>query len=402
MKNIENIYNVNFFGSTNLPNVVLLDKNLTNNEKLALALFMSFQKNSEVFPAHRKAVAELMNLSMSQMNKIAGDLVEKGYLIRNDRMQKSDQNRPIVVHLFVLKEHWFHLSRKNESLKSLLRIKDNIYLCNQPSVDYEKHTPSSTLKSDINCHGDVEPEAMKNNSLKKPLLRETKWHRWAKDVIEYWNKSGCRRHLNTATQTYKDALRDTILVLKGRHGNLDGSYSTKQIKYAIDNFAQAATDKDFLPQNKDPLKRCSLSEFYYNEYVKEKVLRSSLMFYTKNPPKPIHPLPKEKNQKLTNALMEVYTKHKLNNHPVVFSRVDKIKFIEGANRLHDFFTKNTKAVDTTMMRTNKERAEVFWQAIAEFGKEKINPNWFASDISMRRFVEYATENGYLQNYSLRL
>lgn len=373
---------------------------------MALVLFMSINKNNEVFPIHRKAVAKLMNLSMSQMNKLTKNLVEKCYLIRNDRTQKQDQNRAIIVHLFVLQEHWFQQLRNNAFHDSLFLGYNKIYnIIYQPSVDMQNHMSQSQPKNKYKSREEGTGANYEDKIIydkitdQKSLLkrRKTKWHVWAKGIVDYWNLSGCRRHLNTATQTYKDALRDTILVLKGKHGNIKKSYTATEIKYAIDNFAQAATDKDFMPRKKDPLKRYGLSEFYYNQYVKDPSLRSSLEYYCAYPPKPIYPMPKEKNKKLTKALINIYTEKRLNNSPVEFTQIDKIKFIEGANKIIAFLEKNKTKVETLMLRNEADIAEVFWHSIATGGNSsKISPAWFASDLSMRRFVEYANENGFMR------
>jgi hypothetical protein len=233
-------------------------------------------------------------------------------------------------------------------------------------------------------------------STKKPLLRrKTKHILWAEEIIAYWNNSGCRKHLNPDTQIYQSALKDTVLLLKGKHKKLP-RYTRKQIKTSVDNFAQAVTDPEFWPRNKSALKKVSLSDFYFNPWHKDERSRSYLEHYYNNPPNPINPLPKELNPKLTKALINIYVEKRLGNVSVVLTNIDNTHFINAANKLTQYFEKNVNRIESmVMLNTNRQKAELFWEAISAGGNtSKITPAWFSSDLSMRRFVEYATANGY--------
>ena len=77
-------------GFTQIPNLLLTDPNLTNNEKMVLILLKMHQMNKRSsFPSYRLIGLE-MGLSRRQSIRIVDKIVKNGYLLKEKRYGTSN------------------------------------------------------------------------------------------------------------------------------------------------------------------------------------------------------------------------------------------------------------------------------------------------------------------------
>jgi len=223
----------------------------------------------------------------------------------------------------------------------------------------------------------------------------------AKDIISYWNNSGLQKHNNPNTKLYRKIIISIKRLKSGTffkslpiNGNY-AQYKTKKWTYeeilqAISNFTLAATNCDYLPKSeksKEWLRKQSLPNFLWNEYLPDKTEKSLLLKYFEIKPElakqSMRPL-KDDYPKMTKIIEKVYNEKVFDgvapqNLPVNI----KNSFIKAARRETEYISKLIKQrkIRTYFIQTNRLKAELLVDAALTNLKnpKELRPHYLCSD-----------------------
>lgn len=365
------------FGGLYIPIELISDERLNWTDRPLFAVIKLFDMKNHCF-ASNQYLARILNLSEITISNSINRLIEFGYV---EKVSFDGRRRVIKINDSYLNSRKESVDDYYTNLKSdlknfkgrlkadfkadlklpLSRIEDI-----EPIEDIEnKSVNTKTVFTDYVTTGQenfnnkngfnipITPIFRKNKS---PIIIEPKYklqyRREVMDIILYWNNSPGLPHIQlppivngiyaTPTKTFTSVVSIISKVLDGNYFTAFGlgaeesrPYSKEEIISVIDKYKLAATNPSYYPFEKRFFRSIGLSSFFYNSFsLKE---QSQFLRYLKEEPKLILSTIKEepeKNKNLTIWLKEAYNK-KVNLTDRKFSKLEEMKFVKGANLLHD-------------------------------------------------------------------
>jgi hypothetical protein len=234
----------------------------------------------------------------------------------------------------------------------------------------EKKRVSLPLKKDINR------EQLKIKPKEKKIEYDTI------GLLELWTNLNLKKLPKEYTKTYQTIIKTIRKLHRGTFFSdksgfeqyVNKRFTTEQIESSIENFA-LSLDPDYYPVNKEYLKNCSLSDFFYNSY--HKYQKSYFLYYLENEPlKRV----KDENEQLTNYIIGIYKTKVLNGTIVDMSSKTKDQFITASSLLKTFFNRNKPRIRTGVFINDLKMVQWLYESILMDVKEtyKIKPGYFCS------------------------
>lgn len=233
----------------------------------------------------------------------------------------------------------------------------------------KKHNSKEKLKNNFSTTSPCRASSGKDGLRSMPevrlkLVKRDKLN--LKQYLDYWNKSGLRKHLNPDTKVYQNSLKLLRLLVTGRLFKDKGKnweqfakpYTFEDFQIAVDNFAQEATDPKLLPLNKSYHKSMNLDRFLFDSWA-EKGANSPFLNALHNPPKIV-------TRKGIENINPILTEKLLNEFNLAFSLTGdnprvKYNLTRLSNYLTNTFDKNkSKIEDPLLLRFPKKQAVLFF------------------------------------------
>ncbi len=318
-------------------------------------------KNEQAYSgSSRQPIADQVG-SLKRNVDILKDQLLKDQLLKDQLDLKASLNRrnsvpPYFKEIFV--------NNKPEELKTESNpVKSSIL--HPINRNVELKTESNPVKSSIlhprkkiNINRNVElkiedePEPVKPYFVKKKKTPVVKKSNEVLEIMDYWRHKGFVAHqertlseLRAVNQIY--ALLDGSLFSSFRNENDIRKYKVFEAKRAIDNFALAAFNRNYMPQNetaKKHLQKMPFCNFFYNAMKGRDEDKSVFLKYLYGKPKlvseSVFHLATDTTPKVTKILLNWYQRNFGNkiNGPVPTS--DRNKIIFCGKSLKQFYEEN--------------------------------------------------------------
>ena len=211
---------------------------------------------------------------------------------------------------------------------------------------------------------------IKNKPKPKKILVAKKEY---KQLLDYWNISGLRRHTNPSTRVYKESITLITKFLKGTlfkempdtYTQFIRKYTLGHFQIAVDNFAEEALDRRVYPASKLYHRSMDLPRFFFDPRSKMDI-QSPFLNALHNPPKLINEERKADNPKLTEYLKETFE----TNLGMVDSG-DYLRIVKFSNSVSQIIQRNKSRIeDSLFLKYPKRQAELTW----DFLNDKFNGN----------------------------
>lgn len=215
-----------------------------------------------------------------------------------------------------------------------------------------------------------------------------------KPVWDYWVAQDLRVP-NPNTKIFKQDILAVQKVLRGTFfRTFDPTKNRKftygEIRQAIARFAQAATNPDYEPANKNHLRKLTLSGFFWSAYAKR--YKSYFLLFTEEKPKLMRgqaePL-EDLNPTLTEALVRKHYR----TPPDDLTQHTRNQFITGAAKLRHFYDKIYLRNVSLSPEPIGQIIDYMCECLAKtFGHANVKPANYASDWTFKQALpEYLSE-----------
>ena len=277
------------------------------------------------------------------------------------------------------------------------------------SKDIKSSVPEeqTNLNSDNNGFGiPIIPEIRKNKSSIE-IINKPHSYTYKKEIIEiinYWNSSPGIPHIHipsiikgeyiNPTKTFMNTIDTITKVMNGTFFVLCGLvednciYDKDIIIKTIDKYKLIATNPSYYPFDKRCFKNINLNSFFFNMYSLN--IQSQFLLCLREEPKLILnsvSLESEKNKQLTIWLKEAYNK-KLNWGNRKFTKLEELKFIKGANFLHD-------TIQVLQSKLNMMTRPIEW---AYYTIDALIDNWREEEVLPGHIASEYTYNTILPKF----
>lgn len=196
------------------------------------------------------------------------------------------------------------------------------------------------------------------------------------EILNYWNTLGLRKHSKPNTKVYKQSLKNINSLLKGKFVPPEGfdskyrnrKFTVAEIQIAIQRFAVATLNPNYVPANKEFLRKVSLCDFIFAPYA-EGEWKSKFLMYLETKPEKLRPaIKKDKYPKTTERLAELYcieTNKKVGKADMKF-------VVRASAALHEFMKQNSKKFKSDL--TMKGLSKILIQTVKKRFRDEVNPS----------------------------
>lgn len=271
---------------------------------------------------------------------------------------------------------------------------------------------SQSAKMLLRRKSSVIKQALKNNPIKHPEKKSFEPTEKSKAIVRYWKD---RMGLHTSRENSKRYKRDFITVDKLLNGTIfnntefedyrNRKFTSKEIREAINRFALAAFNEDYLPNLhiKKLLQKTTIGNFIHNYFANGNGIgKSQFIHYLENEPKiartPVMPIDDD-NPGLTKAVKRKYTELILGGVDANFSVVDNNHFKIAGRKVSEFFEKYKSRIYAHNMSPAKMAEYLVLSIVSTQDGVKLNkiqPSWLSSDTAFgKRLPAYLHDQAIL-------
>jgi hypothetical protein len=214
--------------------------------------------------------------------------------------------------------------------------------------------------------------------------------------IDYWESKGLSKMKTKTSKTYKETVQKLSWLINRKY-IFEGEERNTMLDFrtSVDRFALQTFDSNYLPINKAPNKKVTLSQFLFNKFASPG-FHCRYKFFLDFVPAPIG----VKNGKTFNLLLSCYLKSSGNGikSEKDLSQSDFINLSRTSNRIHSFITQHKNKLDANMAGTSEKLIKTLIEASQTFvkhDKTRFTTGLLARKWVWERFPNYLDQKGYL-------
>ena len=404
------------FNGIHIPNCLLEMKELSSNAKLCWGRLSQYAGENGFCVPKQELLAQELGISLSTVRNALSELKELKFIeiespqgidklfhkncryyflwheILVPRTIKNNLSEPLNSNSLYNKRI---INNKNNIIKEI-SSKEDIY----PSDEGQNHLLINRRKSSLkntSLIGKKKPKNLTQNNHSEKALR----------ILDYWEKKGLKDSKpDKAIKMWNDSLSFIDKLIKGTMFNqseyekyYNYSFSTKEIRTAIDRFALVALHPDYEPKNlgfKQTLSKYYLNKFIFNDRGSENkgYGRSCFINFLENEPKLIKEKDitvEDKYPILTKAIKKKYSQVILGCDNFDFPKMQENDFRKAAIFAQEFFKKNKSRLIGSYQELKPYKiAECLIDALMKSNPDmmRVQPYWLFNNIMQQKLPAY--------------